>query len=157
LLGDGVDRADESIGRSRTQGACGKLDDECCATVKARVLPADDAAGLARQPRDSEADERREPPFDPDAASRFVDYVEVLVEPDRDCGPQSLEEAIRNPALRLRERVCTRVVDAGEGAPAPGEIPVQVDSVRIATRSRGDAVRVEARYNPEIHACKRRT
>src|SRR5207245_2510415 len=98
---------------------------------------------------------RRESALDGGAAAGFVDDVEVLVEPDRDRGTQLQKEAVRNPALRLRQSVRTRVVDATERAPAEREVAVQVDAVRVAAGSRDDAVRVEARYDPEIDAGRR--
>src|SRR5207244_10259114 len=55
-------------------------------------------------------------------------------------------------ALGLRQRVGAGVEQAGQSLPAPGEVTVEVDPVRVAARVGRAAVRVENRDDPEIES-----
>ena len=79
--------------------------------------------------------------------------VEVLVEPDGVRGPDAQDQRARDPRLGLGPRTRPGV----EGRPTrprrlppAGKVAVQVDSVRVLTVARGDAVRVQRRHEPEI-------
>ena len=76
------------------------------------------------------------------------------MEPDRDVRAQPPDQRHRDPRLALGERPRAGCVDAAEPFPAPREVAVQVDAVRVAARVRGKPVRVERRDDPEIEAAR---
>jgi hypothetical protein len=84
------------------------------------------------------------------APSRPPDEVEVLVEPHGQPRPKPQDQPSRDARLALGERSRARVVHLGERPPAPREVAVQVDTVRVAAGAGGDAVRVEVGDDPEV-------
>jgi hypothetical protein len=123
--------------------------------VERVVLPRDGAAGerrhrVVRQPGDAGEDL-----LDAAVAARRPDHVEMLVEPDRHVRVQAQDQRARDPRLALGQRVRPGGVDAAERPPADGEVPVQVDTVRVLARSGRDAVGVEVGDDPEIETARR--
>jgi hypothetical protein len=68
------------------------------------VLPADDASRLTPETYQPEAGKEGEAAFGRDAASGFVNDIEVLVEPNRNARTKPQDQSADDLALRLGER-----------------------------------------------------
>src|SRR2546423_3379835 len=116
------------------------------------VLP---VRGAARQPREQperQAGEARETARDAGAAAERPHDAHRLMEPDRDGRANALDQAHRDPRFRLGSRSRTRVLRITghvPRTPVPRKVPVEVDSVRIVTRTLGGTVRIQAIHDPE--------
>lgn len=119
------------------------------------VLPADSAPRFPCEPNETKADALGEAAFKPDVSARFVDDVEVLMEPDGNTRPYFSNKAGGESALRLGEGMWARVEESSERAPMPGKVSVQVDPARIAARIPSGAVGIQVRDDPEVKLVRR--
>src|SRR6266516_6750354 len=100
---------------------------------------------MVGQPRDA-----CELPLDAPIPARGPDQVEVLVEPDRQMRTQPQDQRMRDPRLPLRQRMRPRFIDTTKRPPAPGEVAVQIDPVRVLTSAGSNTVRIQVGDNPKI-------
>src|SRR5262249_61755444 len=127
-----------------------EFDDERGRSGEGVVFPADCASRLVGKVGERQPDQCCEPPLNRELAARLVDSVFVLVEPDRDAGPQPPDEPKGDAALGLRERVRTGVIHAAQSLPAPREIAIEVDAAAVTSSPRETAVGIEVRDEPEV-------
>src|SRR3954469_14694701 len=154
-LAEGGDGAREARGGMRGEAARRQLDDERGGAAQQVVLPADGAAGVAREPSQREPAQAAEAPLDVGAPPGSVDEAERLVEPDRDAWTHALDQLYRRARLRLGGRARPAVLDIAareEVPPAPREVAVEVDSAAVHARAGGVAVGVEVVYEPCVCA-----
>ena len=115
------------------------------------VLPPDGASGIAGEARLAHPRQAREPALDRGVSARLVHHRQRLVEPHRYARSHPQDEPLGDPGLRRVQRPRAGVLAAGVGkrAPAPREVAVQVDSLGVLPRVRGDAVRVQVVDHPD--------
>jgi hypothetical protein len=130
------DRASEPCGAGGAECAGRQFHDKCGAGSNAVVLPAHDAARLPGKAHEGYSRESGEAALDGGVAARFVDDVEVLVEPDRDAWTDRQDQLVRDQALRLGEWVRAGVVRAVEVLPAPWEVAVEINTVGVTPACR---------------------
>jgi hypothetical protein len=118
------------------------------------VFPGGDASGFACKASEWKLDERCEASLDRNAASGFVNQVEVLVEPDRHDGAEAADESVGDPCFGLGERAGAGVVDAGQRVPVPWEVAVEIDAVCVAACAASRTVGIEVGNDPEVDACR---
>src|SRR5207249_4517277 len=96
--------------------------------------------------------------LDAGASSRQVHHVKVLMEPDADRGPESVDEADRNSRLTLGARADARIeLGAGcpNGAPPEGKVAIEVDPPGVLAGSHSVPVGVEVEDDPYIGVSRR--
>jgi hypothetical protein len=138
-----------AVCRATGQLARAKLDDECCRARHVAVLPVDDAARVAGQLARLQPHHARVAALEAHVAAGAVDDAQRLVVPDRERRLDLADEPHRRTRLRLGRRALSRFVEAAQRLPAPREVPVQVDAVRVASGVVRRAVGVEHRHDPE--------
>ena len=77
------------------------------------------------------------------------------MEPDRDLRMQPLDQPKGDPALGLGQRGWPGIEEATEWTPAPGEIAVQINAMRVPARASDQPIRVDHWDDPEIDAGRR--
>src|SRR5207237_6349583 len=98
------------------------LDHERRDYVQAEVLPARDAARVARQLMHRQPAKAREAALEPRVAARAVCHAERLVKPDREARLEPQDQRMRDAALRLRQRPGAGVL---LGSPRPERLPTE--------------------------------
>ena len=137
------DRRRPGLARGELRRECGRPSAGCCSARRSRCRPAGASGGRAarrraRTPSRSAGRRPRPRPCRGAGGTRSSDA-------DADAG-----SARARSAPPVRQRMRPRLIDAAHRPPAPGEVAVQVDAVRVLARTGSNAVRVQVGDDPEI-------
>ena len=143
---------------ARTKTPGGQLDHERRVARKGVVLPSGGGAGRKRNGLVRQARAARIQPLEGAISSPAIDQPQHLVVVERDPRLDSPDQTGGHAGLGFRKRPGSRVVGVeglADGAPAEGEVAVEIDAAGILPCARRGAIGVEVVDQPQLHAPRR--